>query len=116
MFAGLSSLGELSIEITESRIVSGVWTGFHRSAADSYPYLSSSGGWRIDIQTSPDGYTTCGVRKYMLGVSIVELYCSGEICSSRISSLAATKDIPPEKTVVLGRSHLIELLAMNHLG
>lgn len=80
MFAGLSSLGELSIEMTERRIVSGVWTGFHRSAADSYPYLSSSGGWRIDIQTSPDGYTARAVRFLYVGGSIVEPYCSGEIC------------------------------------
>jgi len=33
--AGLSSLGELSIEMTEMRMVSGVCTGSQRSAADS---------------------------------------------------------------------------------
>lgn len=44
MFAGLSSLGELSMDMTDRSIVSGVWTGLHRSLADSYPYLSSSGG------------------------------------------------------------------------
>ena len=34
-FAGLSSLGLLSILITLSSMVSGVWTGDHRSEADS---------------------------------------------------------------------------------
>ena len=34
-FAGLSSLGELSMLITDNRIVSGLWTGDHRSEADS---------------------------------------------------------------------------------
>lgn len=37
--AGLSSLGELSIEITDINIDSGVCTGSQRSEADSYPYL-----------------------------------------------------------------------------
>lgn len=36
-FAGLSSFGLLSILITLNSIVSGVWTGDHRSEADSYP-------------------------------------------------------------------------------
>jgi hypothetical protein len=99
--AGLSSLGELSMEMTDINIVSGVCTGSQRSAADSYPYLqgsnheertplvyhvvsfyvvtnerglrvlkvnggvemeskgdvywSSSGGWRIEMQTLPSG-------------------------------------------------------------
>ena len=56
-FAGLSSLGELSMLMTDNKIVSGLCTGVHLSAADSYPYLSSSGGCRIDMQTSPFGYT-----------------------------------------------------------
>lgn len=43
-FAGLSSFGLLSMLITLSSIVSGVCTGDQRSEADSYPYLSSSGG------------------------------------------------------------------------
>jgi hypothetical protein len=51
--AGDSSFGLDSIEMTDSRIVSGVCTGDQRSAADSYPYLSSSGGCRIEMQTSP---------------------------------------------------------------
>lgn len=34
-FAGLSSFGLLSIEMTDSKIVSGVCTGDQRSAADS---------------------------------------------------------------------------------
>jgi hypothetical protein len=34
-FAGDSSFGLESIEMTERRMVSGVWTGDHRSAADS---------------------------------------------------------------------------------
>lgn len=53
--AGLSSFGLLNMLITLRRIVSGVWTGDHRSDADSYPYLSSSGGWRMEMQTSPLG-------------------------------------------------------------
>jgi hypothetical protein len=36
------------------RIVSGVCTGDQRSAADSYPYWSSSGGCRIEMQSRPD--------------------------------------------------------------
>lgn len=43
-FAGLSSFGSLSMLITLRSIVSGVCTGDQRSEADSYPYLSSSGG------------------------------------------------------------------------
>ena len=43
--------------ITLRSIVSGVCTGDQRSEADSYPYLSSSGGWRMDMQTSPEAYT-----------------------------------------------------------
>ena len=53
--AGLSSLGEPNILITLSKIVSGVCTGLHLSDADSYPYLSSSGGCRIDMHTVPSG-------------------------------------------------------------
>lgn len=53
--AGLSSFGLDSIEITDRRIVSGVCTGLQRSDADSYPYLSSSGGCRMEMQTSPLG-------------------------------------------------------------
>ena len=34
-FAGLSSFGLLSMLITLKRMVSGVWTGDHRSLADS---------------------------------------------------------------------------------
>lgn len=52
-FAGLSSLGSASIEITEIRIVSTVCTGNHLSDAFSYPYLSSPGSCKIEIQTSP---------------------------------------------------------------
>lgn len=33
--AGLSSLGDESMEMTERRMVSGVWTGDQRSEADS---------------------------------------------------------------------------------
>merc|ERR1719450_1416454 len=40
-FAGLSSLGSASIDITEIKIVSTVWIGSHLSLAFSYPYLSS---------------------------------------------------------------------------
>lgn len=40
--AGLSSLGELSMEMTDINIVSGVCTGSQRSAADSYPYLQGN--------------------------------------------------------------------------
>lgn len=43
--------------MTDNKIVSGLCTGVHLSAADSYPYLSSSGGCRIEMQTSPFGYT-----------------------------------------------------------
>lgn len=53
--AGLSSFGLLSMLITDSRMVSGVCTGDHRSDADSYPYASSPGACRIEMQTSPVG-------------------------------------------------------------
>jgi hypothetical protein len=59
-FAGLSSLGLLNMLMTDSRIVSGVCTGDHLSDADSYPYLSSSGGCNIDMHTSPEGWYTLG--------------------------------------------------------
>ncbi|KAM3065365.1 hypothetical protein ACMFMG_011511 [Clarireedia jacksonii] len=52
-FAGLSSLGSLNKLTTLNNIVSGVCTGVHRSAADSYPYTSSPGACRIDIQSTP---------------------------------------------------------------
>ena len=39
--AGDSSLGSASMEMTETRIVSTVWIGSHRSDAFSYPHLSS---------------------------------------------------------------------------
>jgi hypothetical protein len=54
-FAGLSSFGLCNKLITLSRIVSGVCTGDQRSAAVSYPYWSSSGGCRIEMQSRPDG-------------------------------------------------------------
>jgi len=57
MFAGDWSLGEESIEITEMRIVSTLWTGDHLSFALSYPYLSSPGSCKIEMQTVPSGYT-----------------------------------------------------------
>lgn len=44
MFAGDSSFGLESIDITDNKIVSTVWTGDQRSLACSYPYLSSPGG------------------------------------------------------------------------
>jgi hypothetical protein len=53
--AGLSSFGSPSMLITDNNIVTGVCTGLHRSFNCSYPYLSSSGGCRMLIQTSPDG-------------------------------------------------------------
>lgn len=53
--AGLSSLGLLSMLMTDIKMVSGDCTGDHLSATDSYPYLSSSGGWRMEMHTSPDG-------------------------------------------------------------
>ena len=52
-FAGDSSFGSASIEMTLIRIVSTVWTGSHRSEACSYPYLSSPGSCRIEIHTLP---------------------------------------------------------------
>jgi hypothetical protein len=73
-FAGLSSLGLLNMDMTESSIDSGDCTGDHLSDADSYPvtpnqfqghtvktprlhspYLSSSGGCKMDMHTSPAG-------------------------------------------------------------
>ena len=44
IFAGLSSLGLDSIEMTLIKMVSTVCTGDQRSLACSYPYLSSPGG------------------------------------------------------------------------
>lgn len=71
IFAGLSSFGLCNKLITEIKIVSGVCTGLQRSATDSYPYLSSSGGCKIDMQTVPSSYTLgwkgMGVRKRITG-------------------------------------------------
>lgn len=55
--AGLSSLGLSSRERTDNKMVSGVCTGDQRSLASSYPNLSSSGGCRIEIHSSPLSYT-----------------------------------------------------------
>jgi hypothetical protein len=49
MFAGDSSFGVESIEITLNKIVSTVCTGIHLSPASSYPNLSSPGGCYILI-------------------------------------------------------------------
>lgn len=53
MFAALSSFGLPSMLMTDSRMDSGDCTGDQRSLALSYPYWSSSGGWRMEMQTSP---------------------------------------------------------------
>lgn len=55
--AGDSSLGEDSMEITETRIDSTVCTGNHLSLAFSYPHLSSPGACKIDMHTVPSSYT-----------------------------------------------------------
>lgn len=52
-FAGDSKLGSASMEITEMRMVSTVWTGSQRSAAFSYPYRSSPGSCRMEMHTLP---------------------------------------------------------------
>ena len=47
--------------MTETRIDSTEWMGSHLSLASSYPYWSSPGWCRIEMQTSPlrapSGYT-----------------------------------------------------------
>ena len=60
--------------MTERMIVSGVWTGDQRSAADSYPYLSSSGGCRIDWMRNPSARRQ-GRRKKKVNGRGVYLRC-----------------------------------------
>lgn len=57
MFAGDSSLGELSMEMIDSMIVSTVCTGDQRSLACSYPIGSSPGECRMEMHTRPSEYT-----------------------------------------------------------
>lgn len=46
------------MDITLTKIVSTVCTGNQRSEAVSYPYLSSPGSCRMEIQTTPSGPTS----------------------------------------------------------
>jgi hypothetical protein len=56
--AGDSSVGSLSMLITETTMVSTVWIGFQRIAAVSCGFVESSpGSCRIEMHTSPFGYT-----------------------------------------------------------
>ena len=57
IFAGDSSFGDDSIEIIDIIIVSTVCTGDHLSLALSYPFGSSPGECKIEMQTLPSGYT-----------------------------------------------------------
>ena len=58
MLAGESSFGSESIEMTETRMDSTPNIGRHRSSADSCAFIwSSPGGCRIEMHTTPLGYT-----------------------------------------------------------
>lgn len=52
-FSGDSQFGSDSIDMTETKMLSTVWIGSHRSDLSSYSYMSSPGGWRMDMHTSP---------------------------------------------------------------
>jgi hypothetical protein len=57
IFAPLSIFGSASILSTLINTLRTPWTGDQRSEADSYCIGSSPGVWRIEIHTSPEGYT-----------------------------------------------------------
>mmetsp|Transcript_7607 Transcript_7607/g.28522 ORF Transcript_7607/g.28522 Transcript_7607/m.28522 type:complete len:84 (+) Transcript_7607:380-631(+) len=52
-FAGDEQFGSANIEMTDNRIVSGVWMGNQRSSGLSPLISSSPGGCKIEMQTSP---------------------------------------------------------------
>jgi hypothetical protein len=119
-FAGLSSFGLLSIEMTDSNIVSGDCTGDHLSDTDSYPMGQHQHGGPQTVKLPTltifvlfgrmeDRYAhfARGIDYYIgkLKPSYMtdcwECYCWGEILESRTSSLAADVDIRMERTVLL---------------
>ena len=112
-FAGDSSFGSASIEITDIIIVSTVWTGSQRSEAFSYPHLSSPGSCRMLMQTKK--MTTMMIKKsFQKKFYVTHRHHSDQY--SDATSLSRTSSLVVSRDILSGSKDVLEISRRNSLN